>query len=225
METKDKILYIFIFLLCGLLINSTITTCQNDAKYDNNIKALRDTIKYYTTKSGNVVAEKQGFIVDNSKEIKQLQEDLYNVLKEMKIQNSTIAAMQFSGVIDSGEKDTVYEIKHDTIKNGFIKDFSFSDKYRILDGNVTYVPDTLSVNINNDKIIFDYTVAMDNKNRIKIMSDNPYVKYNEISGFTLTPPKKKRFGIGVQIGYGYNFNGKKLSPYIGLGLSYNLITF
>lgn len=40
---------------------------------------------------------------------------------------------------------------------------------------------------------------------------------------TNTITKKPRFGIGVQAGYGYN--GDKISPYIGVGLQYNLFTF
>lgn len=213
-------------LIIGLLIALVCSVRQcnrNNAKYENNIKALKDSIVYYQTKSGNTVAEKQAFIVDNSKEIKQLSEALYQALKEMRIENSTLAAMQFSGEVDNGEKDTVYEIKHDTIQNGFIKDFSFNDKYRELSGKVTYIPDTLAVDITNDKMFFDYTVAIDKKNRIKIMSDNPYIKYNEISGFTIQQKKQKRFGLGPQVGYGYNFG--KFSPYIGVGLSYNLIVF
>lgn len=220
------IINIFIIIILFIISGLSIRSCSKMSnKYDTNIKALNDSIRYYKSKSGNNVAQTSAFIVDNSKEIKELKEELYNALKEMKIQNSTIAAMQFYGEIDNGKKDTIYEIKHDTIQNGFIKDFSFSDKYRELNGKVTYIPDTLAVDITSDKIFFDYTVAIDKKNQVRIMSNNPYVKYNEISGFTLTKKKQKRFGIGPQIGYGYNFNGNKFNPYIGIGLSYNIISF
>lgn len=221
-----KIIYIGIVILLMILLGISVRQCSHKTdKYETNIKALNDSIRYYKSKSGNSVAQTSAFVVDNSKEIKELKEELYNALKEMKIQNSTIAAMQFSGEVDNGAKDTIYEIKHDTIQNGFIKDFSFSDKYRELNGKVTYIPDTLAVDITSDKIFFDYTVAIDKKNQVKIMSNNPYVKYNEISGFTITKQKQKKFGIGPQVGYGYNFNGNKFAPYIGIGISYNLITF
>lgn len=36
---------------------------------------------------------------------------------------------------------------------------------------------------------------------------------------------RKRFGVGVQAGYGYNLDQIKLSPYIGIGVSYNLWQF
>jgi hypothetical protein len=36
-------------------------------------------------------------------------------------------------------------------------------------------------------------------------------------------PKAKRFGIGIQAGYG--LTGDRLAPYIGVGVQYNLFTF
>ncbi len=33
---------------------------------------------------------------------------------------------------------------------------------------------------------------------------------------------KKRWGLGLQAGYGYNFGSGKLSPYIGVGVQYSL---
>lgn len=40
---------------------------------------------------------------------------------------------------------------------------------------------------------------------------------------TVAPPKTKRFGLGVQAGYGVGKNG--LTPYIGVGVSYNILMF
>ena len=38
--------------------------------------------------------------------------------------------------------------------------------------------------------------------------------------------KPKRWGVGVQLGYGISIKGEpKFSPYIGLGVSYNLLQF
>lgn len=65
--------------------------------------------------------------------------------------------------------------------------------------------------------------------KVKMNSIEVYPRtiYKEIA--TTTTVKKfdreKRFGIGVQLGYGFGFTDKTLSPYIGIGISYNLITF
>lgn len=46
--------------------------------------------------------------------------------------------------------------------------------------------------------------------------------YTKSQIVTVTPinRRRKRFGLGVQAGYG--FSGNKASPYIGVGVSYNL---
>lgn len=41
---------------------------------------------------------------------------------------------------------------------------------------------------------------------------------------TVVKEKPKRWGIGLQAGYGYA-PGRGMSPYIGIGVSYNFITF
>lgn len=38
-------------------------------------------------------------------------------------------------------------------------------------------------------------------------------------------PKPKRWGIGVQTGVGYAPNSNNISPYIGVGISYNILNF
>lgn len=40
---------------------------------------------------------------------------------------------------------------------------------------------------------------------------------------TVTQYKTKRWGIGVQVGCGYNFN--RISPYIGIGVQYNIFNW
>ena len=44
---------------------------------------------------------------------------------------------------------------------------------------------------------------------------------------TIRLPERKRWGIGIQAGYGVGLQNKTIihSPYIGIGISYNLITF
>lgn len=44
-----------------------------------------------------------------------------------------------------------------------------------------------------------------------------------ITNTTILKEKPKRWGIGIQAGYGISTNG--LSPYIGIGISYDLVRF
>ena len=59
---------------------------------------------------------------------------------------------------------------------------------------------------------------------IIITSENSYIKTLSVSSIKFDMPKPKRYGIGVQIGYGIT-REFKLSPYVGIGLSYNAIRF
>lgn len=56
-----------------------------------------------------------------------------------------------------------------------------------------------------------------------VFVDKEIIKEQEILIDKLVVPKKRPWGIGVQTGYGTN--GKDLQPYIGVGVSYNLIRF
>lgn len=54
--------------------------------------------------------------------------------------------------------------------------------------------------------------------RAKLDSIEVYSKTRTV--FVRERAKQKRFGLGIQIGYG--FSGNKLSPYIGIGMNCNL---
>lgn len=57
-----------------------------------------------------------------------------------------------------------------------------------------------------------------------IINANPYNLVTGIEAYKVELPKPKRFGIGLQVGYGFS-QGLTPKPYIGIGASYNLIRF
>ena len=57
--------------------------------------------------------------------------------------------------------------------------------------------------------------------RAKLDSIEVYSKTRTV--FIRERAKRKRFGLGVQAGYG--FSGNKVSPYVGVGVSYSLFEF
>lgn len=221
--TKKDVIYglIIFVLLCGL--SMAVNKCQNVSKeYRNNIEALNDTIHYLQDKNGNLVATKLAFESD-IKTLKLLNEDLYNEIDNLKLKNKIDNVTYFTGVIDNPEQDTLYIVSHDTISQGFSKDFAFNNEYRTLEGNVNYQNDTVGVSINKDQVKFDYTVAMDKDNHIYIKSTNPYVSYSEITGFTVPKEKKKRFYTGPSISAGYDPIQNKPSLTIGWSVGWGLI--
>ena len=222
-ECRKHIVYILIILLLAALSFTAIQRCSNVSKeYKHNIEAMKDTIKYYHDKNGNLVATKLAYESD-IKTLKLLNEDLYNQIDSLKLRPTHInQIVHFDGEISNEPKDTAYVVLHDTISRGFFKEFDFNNDYRTLEGNVSYAQDSLNVGITKDVVKFDYVVAIDKDSRIYIKSTNPYVKYNEISGFTIPKQKQKRWWTGPSIGIGYDPSRNNAAPIIGWSVGYGL---
>lgn len=62
---------------------------------------------------------------------------------------------------------------------------------------------------------------------IDVFADDPRVTIKGLKSYTIQERPQKRFGIGIQVGYGFTFNQNSIqaSPYIGIGIQRNLIQF
>lgn len=82
----------------------------------------------------------------------------------------------------------------------------------------SFVPyNTLSFAIGKKKGLFNSNY------QIETVNSNPNIKTIGLDAYTFKVPKK-RFGIGLQVGYGIS-SDFTIAPYIGIGLSYDLIRF
>lgn len=54
---------------------------------------------------------------------------------------------------------------------------------------------------------------------MEIYRQTQYVTQTEIQRI----PVKKRWGLGIQVGYGYNFD--RFYPYVGMGIQYNFLSW
>ena len=189
---------------------------------DKNIIALTDSVKYYKGKYGNEVAKKT-MIETDCKNLQIINDSLYRMIQSMQVKKPDIV-IGGSTSIDNGKHDTVWvpTVTEITSKNIYRK-FDFSNKYRELTGNVSYTNDTLGLHIEKDIMQFNYALAVKN-NVVYMTSDNPYVKFNSITGLTIPKQKKeKKFGIGPSVFGGYSNKGFVYG--IGIGLQYNLMNF
>lgn len=189
---------------------------------DKNIIALTDSVKYYKGKYGNEVAKKT-MIETDCKNLQNINDSLYRMIQSMQVKKPDIV-IGGSTSIDNGKHDTVWvpTVTEITSKNIYRK-FDFSNQYRELTGNVSYINDTLGLNIEKDIMQFKYALAVKD-NVVYMTSDNPYVKFNSITGLTIPKQKKeKKFGIGPSVFGGYSNKGFVYG--IGIGLQYNLISF
>ena len=228
-NNKKDIFQVFVMVILFVWALISMQRCSimkhNYETSQNNIVALTDSIEYYECKTGELVAQKTMLIG----EIKDLKESyskelncLYDDLNSMKRKNAQMAA-QLKGFIDNPVKDTIW--KYDTIKfeKSLIQPFDFSDKWRILSGNITLKDDTIGLNIKEDQVFFDYTIAIED-GCIYIKSDNPYVKYDYVTAIQEQQKKPKRWNIGFQTGFGFQYGmftkTIDVGPYLGVGVSW-----
>ena len=189
---------------------------------DKNIIALTDSVNYYKGKYGNEVAKKT-MIETDCKNLQIINDSLYRMIQSMQVKKPDIV-IGGSTSIDNGKHDTVWvpTVTEITSKNIYRK-FDFSNQYRELTGNVSYTNDTLGLHIEKDIMQFKYALAVKD-NVVYMTSDNPYVKFNSITGLKIPKQKKeKKFGIGPSVFGGYSNKGFVYG--IGIGLQYNLISF
>ena len=222
---NHKRILIEVFSVVAFLV--FITLSINKCTYykninDKNIIALTDSVNYYKGKYGNEVAKKT-MIETDCKNLQIINDSLYRMIQSMQVKKPDIV-IGGSTSIDNGKHDTVWvpTVTEITSKNIYRK-FDFSNQYRELTGNVSYTNDTLGLHIEKDITQFKYALAVKD-NVVYMTSDNPYVKFNSITGLKIPKQKKeKKFGIGPSVFGGYSNKGFVYG--IGIGLQYNLISF
>ena len=222
---NHKRIFIEVFSVVAFFV--FITLSINKCTYyknvnDKNIIALNDSVNYYKGKYGNEVAKKT-MIETDCKNLQIINDSLYRMIQSMQVKKPDIV-IGGSTSIDNGKHDTVWvpTVTEITSKNIYRK-FDFSNQYRELTGNVSYTNDTLGLYIEKDRMQFKYALAVKD-NVVYMTSDNPYVKFNSITGLTIPKQKKeKKFGIGPSLFGGYSNKGFVYG--IGIGLQYNFINF
>lgn len=220
---KIKFLDIICITLIIIFIIFAFKRCKNDIREFSNIdklESLTDSIKYYKD-NYNVLHSRISIIeADNFTKIKSKDKDIQElqelVKKYKNIQAATVIKTETKVVekivnkpiFDTISRETAYYSKFDL--DGFVW------------GEIIAKKDStdLILNIRNDFNIVSY---YDKGKLVLDVSDkNPYsITKSQRSYINL--PKQKKWGLGINAGYGISKSG--LSPYIGLGVNYNLINF
>nr|DAR82936.1 MAG TPA: hypothetical protein [Caudoviricetes sp.] len=220
---KIKLLDIICVVLIIIFIIFAFKRCKNDIREFSNIdklESLTDSIKYYKD-NYNVLHSRISIIeADNFTKIKSKDKDIQElqelVKKYKNIQAATVIKTETKVVekivnkpiLDTVSKETTYYSKFDL--DGFVW------------GEIIAKKDStdLILNIRND---FNIVSHYDKGKLVLDVSDkNPYTVTKSQRSY-INLPKQKRWGLGINAGYGVSKSG--LSPYIGLGVNYNLINF
>lgn len=122
-------------------------------------------------------------------------------------------------------RDTVIVTRIDTVS---LTNVVYRDRWRVRTDTVTLHKDgdTVRIPIPIDRYLFtDDTTYRAEISGFNVSLDSMEI-YHHTREHTVTidriiKPKPKRWGLGVQAGYGINTNGQ-LRPYIGVGVSFNI---
>lgn len=239
------ILFIGMILVCIGLFNM-YKIKSNDLKIaELNLKAQNDIVKVLKNKVGENVYVMTS-LISSVKELKKTnsqlileidklsKKDRKNLVEINKL-NLTINLLEDSIITLNNElKDSTFNPQTGlTTYNYELKD---SSKFRELKGIIkvtsTNRPSTVKTDLLVDKVYTDLVIGKTLKNdklELFVNSSNSGLVVNNIEGSVVDLKAynkfkpTKRFSLGLQFGYGFTIYG--LSPYIGIGASYNLINF
>lgn len=224
MKLKNiKFLDIICIVLIIIFIIFAFKRCKNDIREFSNIdklESLTDSIKYYKD-NYNVLHSRISIIeADNFTKIKSRDKDIQELQELVKKYKNVQAA-----TVIKTETKVVEKIVNKPIFDTISRETAYYSKFDLdgfVWGEIVAKKDStdLILNIRND---FNIVSHYDKGKLVLDVSDkNPYsITKSQRSYINL--PKQKKWGLGINAGYGISKNG--LSPYIGLGVNYNLINF
>ncbi len=224
---KNFIYIIFIIVFAVLYFNSCNKNKDIKSNFENNIRALNDTIVYYNNELNQEVAKKKAFIGEKS--------ELLEIIRQSEEKNGQlqIALKNFKKVttatkiVTETKIDTFIIKLKDSIPCIFYRPFNKADQHYTVSGSITnkqinfdniFIPNTQTIVLGLKKQGFFKTSYV-----VEVINTNPLIKTKDVKAFNFTN-NKKRFGIGIIGGYGLSEN-LNTGFFIGLGVSYDLIRF
>lgn len=213
---------------------------------EQNNRALTDSVHYLKNREGDIEAIKSSF-VSKLEDLEKLNADLYKEVKsEFGKVNSLIKGIV---TIDPGtvsmSNDLInypdgithgLKFEHMRIDSGLTWSIKGESQFKFQNNTIFPGITTISENQMKLNLVMGFKTMDNGDYQVFARSGSPFVTFGELDGVLIIPKhndellcpplKNKKFGLGFQIGYGIGFNDKiLLSPYIGVGLSYNLINF
>lgn len=240
MKPKRILLIIIgaILLICIGTIVAHYEKVINGLNKDNTkfINAMNDTVTHYITKNGESAAK-----------ILALEESDYKKFISINFKDSLITELQKRVAYYKGKAESVTNF--DAIGNVSGSSVTMIDSTFISDCDSLFPIYTsnykddwinLTTRASRDSTSFNlnykdtYTISqLNDKNGdyVEIINQSPYVLVDNIRTFRIKQPtyKAKKWGVGIQTGFGafVDLSNKNLGygPYIGIGISYNIIRF
>lgn len=193
-----------------------------------NIEAVSDTIRRLNdttiiTKIVEMPSRQFKNLESDDKNIQELKELLVKYQDYLKKEGS-VTKIETNTILQTEIlRDTSYIYPTYKMKNEWV-DISFHS----IDSTFDNIDFSLKF-INKYNVILGY----DKKNifskkvpHVIVENRNPYSETSKLKSFVVDDKSKyNKFGLGFQLGYGYSNSNSKFSPYVGIGLNYNIINF
>jgi hypothetical protein len=233
---KERVVFLSIILFLSALFVGEFYTFSGEKREFN--AALR----METTKSGKLQAEKD-ILVLSKEDLETQNKALSDELKDQKGQVIYITQVETRIVTDTQYlTNTLVEYPDGAFGLRWGYDTTFSPgNSRALEGVSKFKINELGVfplttEVTKDEFGINIITGIKEREKqieIFVRSDYPGFKVSSIEGAVIDPHKSevlksyfppKKWGLGPQVGATMTREGR-VSPYIGLGLSYNLIRF
>lgn len=200
---------------------------QEIAQYEQNWKAAQDSVEHYRLKNGELLAERQSFVLSESELRSQLdmsKDEVKDLKKKLGSALAQVAKVQSEVRIDSIYiESTPTIVTVDTLS----APISFSDKWLTLNGQVDYGSGKVRTNLYNISMSTPLTIGTAENGKFFVSTPNPHLHITNITSVISEKvvPKRRHWGVGVSIGpsIGYDFHHKDIYWGIGgmVGLQYN----
>lgn len=209
----NNIVIVMLILVIVFLIGFNLKTCNSNKALLGLQNALNDTLVVYKTKDGKNAATISNLTVFNRNQLLQIESQEKEIQRLQKLaKENKKGVVYITNTVETFVTDTLYILNDSTLH--------YSDEWVYLNVNSN---NTFNLKVNNS---FSYVIEEKKKPfkpttyTITSINENPYTITTGLRSATIKH-KNKRFGIGVNAGYGYTLGG--FSPYIGIGVNYNLV--
>jgi len=255
METIKKILssknnVIFILLaICVALLVFNIQSCQNrknkELLYKQNTEAQKNEITVKENKIGELQSSIVAFNL-SAEDLKKINDSLYREVKNNELKGEKVKIIIKTELVYANKDTLVLDNKLKILPNnqyGLQWNYVSEDSDRQISGDSYFginVADSLinvipgKTKITTDIIKLSLVVGVKKNNKTKydeifVTPKNSNVSISSLEGAIIDGKanKKSKYSVGVSLGYGisvYN-NQLILSPYLGIGVSKNIINF
>lgn len=233
-----------VVILCSLYINSCGKLKQQEAEAAQNSEAMKKELTVEKNKSGKLqtsivafegkIKDVEKYSEELAKEIKDLRHRKPQVIIKTQLVYVGDTVNLKNSLTDKGNGNYDLDWKYVSADTTRILQgtSSFNAKVNILDDNKTFKLDILpgTTKITHDILKIDATVGVvKNKktgfDEIFVTPKNPNITVGKLEGAILNKPKQNNFSFSAQLGYGivYGKGNITFGPYVGVGLSYNLL--